>query len=341
MTLKPYLVDVPLKFNIWIRPECQKQQMREICKARPSKLFIVSDGGRNEREWEAIQANRKLVDSSIDWDCEIVRLYADHNQGLYHTEMQAYETIFSQVDRCCFLEDDTIPSVSWFRFCADLLEKYKDDQRINMICGMNHLGNYTRPSSDYFFSRMGSVWGCASWKRVYDQYYDFSYGKDPYIMDLLQHETAKHPSFQKKINAYAENEYYQGHKAFEEFFTEFGLYAQHQLFIVSSRNLVTNIGATADSAHFTEMNQVPKKLRGLFNMKRYELNFPLKDPKYVIPDYYYEKKVHEIMADEGAWNKTERFLEYKYLYLKNGGSLSDGIKKVIKRRMHQNQELEK
>ena len=54
--LKKYLVDIPVRINIWIRPECQRRQFEVIKKARPSILFIQSDGGRNDEEWQAIYA---------------------------------------------------------------------------------------------------------------------------------------------------------------------------------------------------------------------------------------------------------------------------------------------
>ena len=37
---KPYLVDVPVKINIWIRRECQRRQFEVIKQARPSILFV-------------------------------------------------------------------------------------------------------------------------------------------------------------------------------------------------------------------------------------------------------------------------------------------------------------
>ena len=188
--MKPYLVDVPVRVNIWIRPECQKKQFEVIKKARPSILFLVSDGGRNEKEWEAIRENRKLIDEGIDWECEVYRIYEEKNNGLYAMGKKGSELIWSKVDRCVFLEDDYVPSVSYFQFCAELLEKYKDDERIEAICGMNHCGKWERASSDYFFADEGSIWGMAGWKRAYEQRDpSFAYGKDEYIMNLLKEQT--------------------------------------------------------------------------------------------------------------------------------------------------------
>ena len=338
--LKPWLVDVPVQFHIWTRPECQKLQWDVIREARPSKLFVVSDGGRNEEEWALINQNRTLIDEGIDWECEVHKLYSDKNYGMYQNTMNAYEYIWARVDRCIFLEDDVAPSVSFFRFCAELLEKYKDDTRICMIAGQNFLGTYDRPDSDYFFTRQLYGWGFATWKRVYDNYYNFDYGKSAYAMDLLEHATKENHHFFKKIKAYATQEYYQGHKAFDEFFLEFTFYGFNQMAIVPTRNMIHVTGATESSTHFTDMHKLPKAVQNMFFMKRYEYDFPLKHPKYVIPDYYYENRIHEIRADKGALNKTKRFIETKYLYIKNGGNIIYGAKRIINRKLSSGKELE-
>lgn len=80
---RPFLVDVPVRVNIWIRPQCQRAQFEVLKKACPSIMIIQSDGGRNEKEWEAIKQNRMLFDDEIDWNCCVYKLYEESNQGLY------------------------------------------------------------------------------------------------------------------------------------------------------------------------------------------------------------------------------------------------------------------
>ena len=91
--LKKWLVDVPVPFNIWIRPECQKRQWEVIRQARPRILFVVSDGGRTDEEWALINQNRTMVDTGIDWDCEVHKLYSDKNYGMY-TRMIPVSAVF-------------------------------------------------------------------------------------------------------------------------------------------------------------------------------------------------------------------------------------------------------
>ena len=118
--MKKFLVDVPVKINVWTRKDCQKKQWDVIKKARPSILFIQSDGGRTEKEWETIYENRKMIDDGIDWECTVYKLYEDHNNGIYSMGEKVASFVWSKVDRAIFLEDDDIPSISFFKFCSEL-----------------------------------------------------------------------------------------------------------------------------------------------------------------------------------------------------------------------------
>lgn len=95
--MEKYMVDIPVKINIWIRTECQKKQFEIIKKAKPSILFIQSDGGRNETEWDAIRKNRELIDNGIDWECTVYRLYESKNNGLYSMSKKTSELFMMHV----------------------------------------------------------------------------------------------------------------------------------------------------------------------------------------------------------------------------------------------------
>lgn len=333
--LKPYLVDVPVRVNIWIRPDCQRRQFDVIKMARPSIIFLQSDGGRNEDEWKSIYQNRRLIDEGIDWECQVYRFYENHNNGLYVMSKKVTDVIWSKVDRCIFLEDDQIPSVSFFQYCQELLERYKDDQRIECICGMNHLGVSDNVNSDYFFSRQGSIWGIATWKRVIEERNDFEYFKDSYVMGLLKQRTKHNKKSWNRICAYANNEYYEGHVAGGEFWFEFDMYGQNRLQIIPKYNLISNIGCTANAAHSDDIRQLPHGLRRVFNMETYELEFPLKHAKYVIPDIEYEKHRNRIMGYNtpfiSFFRKCERF--FILFFSGRGIELLNKINnKAIKRR---------
>lgn len=294
--MKEYLVDVPVQINIWIRPNCQKKQFEVIKKARPSVLFIISDGGRNEYEKKIIAENRNFIEKSIDWECEIYKIYEEENCGMYTMGRKARKLVWSTVDRCIFLEDDIVPSVSFFSFCKQMLDKYENDLRISHICGMNHLGKYNVGKSDYFFSRQGSIWGFAMWKRTYEQYYNFSYGKEEYVLKLLKQRCKRNKCFWNRVKVYGKSDIYEGHIAGDEFFLELNMYAHNQLQIIPSQNLISNIGCTEDSTHASEYYDLPPGIRRVFKAQTYEIDHELNHPMYVIPDVEYEKKRNKIMG---------------------------------------------
>lgn len=333
--MKPWLVDVPVRVNIWIRPACQKAQFEVLRQARPSTMFLISDGGRNEAEWEAIRENRALFDNEIDWECTVYKVYEEKNNGLYAMVDKGRELIWSKVDRCIFLEDDHVPSVSYFAFCAELLEKYKNDERIQAVCAMNHCGVWEPASADYFFTRGGAIWGLATWKRC-DAYRDpdHSYSKDPYTMHLLKQSAAKFPHLQRRYEGYAKNKLYQNHPAGSEFYHGFAIYGQHRLYIVPKYNMISNIGCTTDAAHASEYLLLPRGVRQVFNMKTYEYTLPLKHPKYVISDEDYVDRQARIMGINHPWVQRYRRMEGLFLALRYKGlsGLREKFKNGKKRR---------
>ncbi len=339
--LQHFLIDVPVRINIWIRPECQKRQFDIIKKARPSILFLSSDGGRTVQEWDKIKQNRQMIEEGIDWDCTVYRLYENENLGLYAKAKKTSTFIWEHVDRCIFLEDDQIPSISFFQYCAELLERYKDDLRIECICGMNHLGVSKNVTADYFFSRQGSIWGIATWKRSHmERDSNFSYGKDPYVMKLLKERTQHNKIFRQRYEAYAKQKYYEGHVAGGEFWIEFSMYAHNRLQIIPKVNMISNIGATENSAHADNIKLLPRGLRKVFNMQTYEMSFPMKHAEYVIPDIEYEKKRNRIMAyNVNIFIRGWRAVERIFLKMKAGDILY--LFKAIKKKLKRNTKLEK
>lgn len=327
--LKPYLVDVPVRVNIWIRPNCQRKQFEVLKQARPSVMFLISDGGRSEKEWEAIRQNREIFDTEIDWECTVYKIYEEENRGLYTMSRKGSELIWSTVDRCIFLEDDQIPSVCYFKYCAELLEKYKDDTRVHVICAMNYAGVWEKSSSDYFFSERGPIWGQATWKRAFLQRdTELEYANDPYVMWLLKQKLGG-KGFFGDVEGYAKNPKYKGHVPGGEFLNRLCVHSQNQLYIIPKYNMMSNIGCTEDSAHASEYKLMPRALRGIFNMKTYEYDFPLKHPKYMIADREYTDFEEKVLGRNRPVRVFFRRIEGFFLAVRYKG-LSGIIKKIKK-----------
>jgi hypothetical protein len=318
VNMKPYLIDVPVLLFVFVRPGTLQCVFDIIKEARPSKLFLVSDGSRpdNPTDMARIVECRSIVEE-IDWECSVYHYYHYENQGLYNMVREALDWVFTYVDRCIFLEDDVVPSLSFFRYCAELLERYKDDLRVNMICGMNHLGVYNEPNTDYFFSGSASIWGFALWRRTYKAFYDDTYGKDNYILDRIKENAKGYKDFVKALEGYYRDAFYGGHIAGPEFYLRFIISSQNKVNILPKYNMIKNIGFGEGSTHAAnDLRLMPKGVQKMFQMKTYEYTFPLKHPSYLVADKKFEKKVLRIVARNYPfivfYRKCEGFLRRIY-----------------------------
>lgn len=148
----PSQVDVAVLILFFNRPEPLSAVFEQVRKARPSKLFLYQDGARGEKDMPGILACRKVVDE-IDWECEVYQWYQEKNFGCDPSEYLSQKWAFSIVEKCIVLEDDDVPSVSFFAFCKELLDRYENDSRICMISGINYDEITPNMPYDYFSVR--------------------------------------------------------------------------------------------------------------------------------------------------------------------------------------------
>ena len=296
------LIDVPVAIIFFNRSDTLAKVFEQVKIAKPSLLFLVQDGARdgNSKDVESIQKCREVV-NDIDWECEVVQDYSEVNLGCGARVSSGITNAFKKVDRLIILEDDCVPSQSMFRFCKEILEKYKDDERINMISGMNHLETYDLNGDSYFFCKTGSIWGWATWKRVWGNY--------DYNMTFLNDQFTNTKFKNLNLPKHYLKDYIQTGNSRKKVLTnggrltawtyQFGMLRHlfSQLVIVPEKNLISNIGINNESTHGVDsLLKLPKGLRMVFNINRYELHFPLRHPKYIIEDTLYDKKVHRIMG---------------------------------------------
>ena len=101
------------------------------------------------------------------------------------------------------------------------------------------------------------------------------------------------------------------------------------LSIVPTKNLISNIGYTGNAVHYTApLKMMPKATQRLFQLKQYEIEFPLKHPKYIIEETSYKKRVYKLMAWNHPVIKWKRKFESLFLKIRYGDI--QGIKKALK-----------
>lgn len=309
---KKSLIDVPVALFFFARPELLKVTFLKIRQLRPSILFLIQDGPRQNKPNDATKINdcRAIVDC-IDWECKVFKNYSDLNLGCGLRVKSGISWAFENVDRLIIIEDDCVPGDSFFEFCQEMLERFKYDQRISMISGMNHVGIYEHTPYDYFFSEGGTIWGWATWKRVWDNIdYEMSWLNDPDAVRLISNkygsDYVKTGLNKKKIidegGILTSWSYQHG----------INMLLHDGLIIIPKFNLVTNIGIGENGNHSaSSINLVPRGLRRVYYMKTYTLNKPYKHPKYVVNDIEYHLMVNRIMAVDNQFIRIYRMIEIK------------------------------
>ena len=102
--------------------------------------------------------------SDIDWPCQVHRRFSETNLGCEQSIETGLDWAFGLVDRAIVLEDDCLPDVTFFPYAAELLERYRDDQRVWHIAGNQHgVPDALFDGRSYAFSTWASVWGWATW----------------------------------------------------------------------------------------------------------------------------------------------------------------------------------
>lgn len=159
----------PVVFFIYRRPDLTQQVFEAIAQAQPRQLFIVADGPRSKAESD-LCAKARQVAQQVNWDCYLRTDFSDKNLGCGRRIASGLDWVFSEVEEAIILEDDTLPSTSFFTFCQTLLERYRNDERVMRISGNNFQFGHARSDYSYHFSKYGACWGWATWRRAWQHY---------------------------------------------------------------------------------------------------------------------------------------------------------------------------
>lgn len=169
-------LQTPILFLIFNRLETTKQVFQKIREVKPRQLFIAADGPRKgyKNESEACTNVRNYILKNIDWDCNVKTLFRNDNLGCGKAVSEAITWFFKNVDQGIILEDDCLPNNSFFKFCEEMLIKYKNEETIFTINGFNpYPQEITDTWQNYSLIKMPHIWGWATWKRAWEKY-DFN-----------------------------------------------------------------------------------------------------------------------------------------------------------------------
>lgn len=267
---------VPIALLVFSRPDTTARVFEEIRRIRPLKLLVVADGPRDDRPGEAEKCSAvRAIIEKVDWPCEVSKNYSEGNLGCKWRVSSGLDWVFEQVEEAIVLEDDCLPHPSFFRFCEELLEHYRLDQRIAQISGCNFQFGVRRNEDSYYFSKYNHVWGWASWRDRWQGCYDVSITNWPEIRDgdwLLDiHCDAKEAGHWKKIF----EQVYLGKIDTWDYQWTLACWLQGRLTVLPTRNLISNIGFGENATHTTSKNRFA-------NIPTENLQFPIRHPPVIV-----------------------------------------------------------
>lgn len=283
----------PVVLLIFNRPEVTKKVFSAIREVKPSKLLVVADGPRSKyvNDIEKCESTRKIIDL-VDWDCEVVKRYHKHNLGCKKCVSSGLDWVFDLVEEAIILEDDCLPDPTFFRYCEELLEKYRNDERVMSITGSNLLNFWKPELQDYHFSYYFNCWGWATWKRAW-QYYDVNMNCWPNsevqcrVRDTISDDN-QFNNRKKELDAT-----FLGKNSSWAFQFFFACLAYSGYTITPSKNLVSNIGFIQEATHTFDSFD-PRA-----NLCLHSMTFPLREPVCFAID-----RQHDYLRYKRIWKKS-------------------------------------
>ncbi|HBT63293.1 MAG TPA: hemolytic protein HlpA [Ruminococcaceae bacterium] len=335
--------DIPVALFLFKRKSTALQIIEKISQVRPLKIYILSDEGRTSVERKLVSNVRKSVEEAINWECEIIKNYANENRGVYANIALGAKWVFEHEEMAIFLEDDNLPEVSFFGYCKELLEKYKDDSRVLWICGTNYLGKYEpQDGSSYMFTKHLLPCGWASWGKKFNEYYDYNLKllNSDYLIKRVKYEYHDKRLYEQQMSNVELEKYKFDHNIQYmswDYHMAWSCRVNNVYGISPKYNQIKNIGVDEFSAHGgNSMNLVMTKR--FCGMESYNLELPLKHPQVVLTDIIYEKKTGNIilLPLKVRIKLKLRKLIGKAFYLPPSVSITKSIVKKIKKGKNRN-----
>jgi hypothetical protein len=161
----------PLLFMVFARPETTALVFERIRRAEPSRLYVAADGPRPDRKTdeERCRAVREIA-LAVDWPCEVFTKLRPTNAGCRTNTIEALNWFFEHEPEGIILEDDCLPEPTFFRFCDEMLDYYREDPRVMAISGSSFAPSLPVDGASYCFSGLPYIWGWATWRRAWEKY---------------------------------------------------------------------------------------------------------------------------------------------------------------------------
>lgn len=290
----------PVVLFIYARPDTTERLVEVLRAARPPRLLVVADGPRPGRAEEAARCrDARAVVENAGWDCEVLTNFADENLGLSQRIPTGLDWAFDHVEEAILLEDDCVPDESFFPFCEELLDRFREEPRVMSISGNNFEFEPHLSGPSYYFSRYPYIWGWATWRSAW-RHYDPQLSRWPELRrDGWLTEVLQDPQAVQYWTYIFERTYKEAHTWDSAWVLASWLAGG--LSAVPRRNLVTNVGFRDDATN------TRAEYRGVFaDVPAVAIDFPLRHPPVVDRDAAADRLIEDVMFSGNLGRLFER-----------------------------------
>jgi hypothetical protein len=290
----------PILLIIFNRPDKVEKLIAALEKIKPSSLYIFADGPRDHvpSDKEKCEEARRIA-SFISWPCTIEKNFQQSNLGCRVGVSSAITWFFFHVDAGIILEDDCLPDPSFFPYCSELLDRYRDNEEIMHINGTTFLDENNSAFS-YHFSRVDHVWGWATWRRAWNKY-DIEMKN---IETLSKSADAKSLFLKERsFNFWIDLFKHVRDKKIDTWDAQwlYTIVSNRGLAITPHRNLIQNIGFDNEATHTKTRDRNS-------NLVTEEIKFPLIHPKKIEANALLDDKLMRKVYLRSFWDKVQTAL---------------------------------
>lgn len=244
-------MNTPVLLITFNRPTHTFRVLSTIRDRHPKDLFIFQDGTRDDHPEDMVKCQqvRDVIDKLVDWDCQLHTFFADHNYGCGAGPMTGISWFFSIVREGIIMEDDCLPHPDFFSYCSELLERYRNDQRVMFISSTLYDDRWKCKGS-YDFSHYMITGAWASWARAWE-------GFDLDLLSLNAKAFRKH--CKSLLYSMAEVDWWyfkvleiqrdKEKKSYWDYQMQIHIFNRSGLTIHPRVNLVSNIGFDSEGTH--------------------------------------------------------------------------------------------
>lgn len=265
----------PVLIIAYRRQDTTRKVLDILRQAKPQRLYVACNAPCPDRPEEMLQCEEvRSLFNEPGLASEVRCLFREKHLSARESISGAISWFFEHEQQGIILEDDCVPSLSFFRFAEELLNRYADDQRVGMISGNNFQFGLRRGEASYYFSQYCHIWGWATWRDRWATY-DVTMHLWPELCEEVL--GGLESTLQRAYWGNIFDRTYSANIDTWDYQWLFSNWINHRINVVPQENMVSNIGFGSQASHTRNLTRVA-------NLPVHELHFPLQHPNVCLPD---------------------------------------------------------